>query len=167
MTWNYDQTDGRYYVEKAHISYTNFAGNENDMNQKGKRNFKLRIDEDLYNELIARGIQARMTPPRNDGDEPWYSVKCNVYPSSKIFLLAGTKTRVEFEDLKDIDEEILAGQVANGEIDVSFHVSVNTMLARPSYYIRVDSMYIPIRKNRFDKKYEAYGAPDVDDELPM
>ena len=47
MKWNYDSNDGRYYIEGARISYTNFTGAENDYNREGSKNFKLRIDEDL------------------------------------------------------------------------------------------------------------------------
>lgn len=168
MKWSYDNNDGRYYVEGARISYTNFTGSANEYNNEGSRNFKLRIDESLYNELRGRGVMASMKPPREEGEEPFYSVKVGLYRTSDVYLLDDQKTHIPFEDLKCVDDEISRGKVINGEIDLSFHVSRNTKKPQPIYYLRTDTMYIPVRQNRFDQKYANYGAEIVDDDdYPM
>ena len=65
-----------------------------------------------------------------------------------------------------IDRSISKGQVANGQIDLSFHVSMNTKLAKPVYYLRADEIYIPMNESRFASKYEHYGEDD-EDETPF
>lgn len=168
MKWNYDSNDGRYYIEGARISYTNFTGAENDYNREGSKNFKLRIDEDLYNELIGRGVRASMKPPREEGEEPFYSVKVGVYPNTDVYgLTKKAKQRFEYDNLNLIDNAVSKGQIANGEIDLSFHVSMNTKLSHPAYYIRCDEIYIPMKESRLASKYEHYGEDYDDDELPM
>lgn len=158
MNWTYDKSSGRYIVRNARIEYTNFAGEANDMNTAGRRNFKLRLDEDLYNALVQEGVTCSMKPPMREGQDTKYTVKANVYPNSKIFLLGGnfSDKPIPFEELKIVDDEISGGYVMNGEISVVFHVSLNTMLSRPAYYIRVDEMNIPVRESYLAGEREQY-----------
>lgn len=162
MKWSYNEKDNRYYVEGARISFTNFTGTESDYNRAGSKNFKLRLDESLYNELIDRNVRASMREPREEGDEPMYNVKVGVYPSSDIYLLTRkAKNRVDFDNLDIVDRSVSRGQIVNGEIDLSFHVSLNTKMAKPTYYLRCDEMYIPLKDpSKFEQKYENYGMED-------
>lgn len=161
MKWSYDEKDGRYYVEGARISFTNFTGTENDYNRAGRKNFKLRLDEALYNELIDRNVRASMREPREEGDEAMYSVKVGVYPNTDVYLLTRkAKNLLDYDNLDMVDHSVSRGQVENGQIDLSFHVSVNTQMAKPTYYLRCDEIYIPLKESRFDRKYENYGMED-------
>lgn len=161
MNWSYDETSGRYYIEGARISFTNFTGTENEYNRAGKKNFKLRLDEALYNELMDRGVRCSMREPREDGDEPLYTVKVGVYTNTDVYLLTRkAKNRLDYDNLDIVDHSISKGQVVNGEIDLSFHVSQNTQMSKPTNYLRCDEIYIPLRESRFDRKYENYGAEE-------
>ena len=189
MKWEFNPKDGRFYVYGARISYTNFTGAENEYNRAGSKNFKLRIDEKLYNFLTdpdntipnyvdpddadkdytySWNVRASMKPPREEGEEPFYSVKIGVYPNTDVYgLTKKAKQRFEYDNLNLIDNAVSKGQIANGEIDLSFHVSVNTKLSHPAYYIRCDEIYIPMKESRLASKYEHYGEDYDDDELPM
>lgn len=175
MNWIYDEDTGRYVVKKsARVQYPNFQGQEQDYNAAGRRNFNLRLDKALADELSDRGVHVRTLPPRDDEDEERYLVKIGVYRDADIRLLSGkamTNVLIENDDRglptsndqgRLVDEEFRKGHVKNGEIGLEFHVSKNTRVASAAPYLRVDTMVIPIRKSRLLEDYEEYD--DMDDD---
>lgn len=164
MNWFYDDETGRYVVKGARILFPNFAGDEQDYNQAGKRNFRLQVTEDLAEEMKSRGVYIRERPPREDEDETQYLMKVGIYSDADIRLLSGRKMQPLTVDTFDlVDKEFRKGHVGNGDISVEFHVSKNTRVASSSPYVRADTIIIPIRKSRLLEDYTEY----EDDELPM
>lgn len=59
-------------IDDARIIYRNFAGRGDKYNREGDRNFAVLIpDEKLANELVERGWNVKIKPPREDGDTPF------------------------------------------------------------------------------------------------
>lgn len=168
MNWIYDEDTGRYVVKNARIMFPNFQGAEQDYNQAGKRNFNLRIDKDLADELSERGVHVRFREARDESEEDQYLVKVGVYRDAEIRLLSGkamTAVVISNDDHglptaddqgKMVDSEFRKGHVKNGEIGLEFHVSKNTRVSTAAPYLRVDTMVIPIRKSRLLSEYEDY-----------
>lgn len=164
MNWSYDENSGRYVVKGARILFPNFAGEEQDYNAKGRRNFRLQLDEDLASELKERGVYVRERPPRNDDEDTQYLVKIGVYPSADVRLLSGrTMTQLNVDNFDLVDKEFRKGEVENGNIGLEFHVSRNTKVSNGALYVRLDTCVLPIRKSALLEDYEY----DEDDELPM
>lgn len=164
VTWFYDEATGRYVMKGARILFPNFAGEEQDYNQAGKRNFRLQIPGDLADEMKSRGVYIRERPPREDEIESQYLMKVGIYNDADIRLLSGRKMQpLAVDDFDLVDKEFRKGHVGNGDISVEFHVSKNTRVATSSPYVRVDTMIIPIRKSRLLEDYSEY----EDDDLPM
>jgi len=51
--------------------------------------------------------------------------------------------------------------VRNGEIQMEFHVSVNTRLSKPTPYLRLDTLFVPINKSRLMEEYEDYEVEEA------
>lgn len=162
MTYFYDEENGRYVIKGAQIQYPNFSGLQSEFNAAGKKNFKAIIDEDLARELEDQGIRTTELRRRDDTDPVRFSVKIGVYPTSEMFLLSGrVKQALNLDTCSIIDMEMRKGHVRNGQIDMEFHVSVNSRLPQPKPYLRLDTMYIPISKSKLTQEYEDY--EDYDD----
>lgn len=59
-------------IDDARIIYRNFAGRGDKYNREGDRNFAVLIpDEKLADELVERGWNVKIKPPREDGDTPF------------------------------------------------------------------------------------------------
>ena len=157
MTWKYDEDTGRYIVKGARILFPNFEGVEQDYNMKGKRNFRLQLDESLAEEIKSRGIYVRERESRDDTDERQFLMKVGVYNDADIRLLSGrAMTCLSPDTFKMVDREYKKGHVINGDIDLEFNISRNTRIASASPYVRLDTMIIPIRKSRLLEDYEGY-----------
>jgi len=169
MTWDYDEMSGRYLVKGARLRFPNFDGAEQDYNMKGKRNFRLVLDEALAREIKDRGVYVKERMVPGEDEETEYTVKIGVYADADIRLLSGrTMQKMTILGAKDrdehprdddgavIDREFQKGHVVNGDIDLEFHVSKNTKVAASSPYVRLDTAIIPIRKSRLLSEYEDY-----------
>lgn len=160
----YDEDTGHYIVEGATIMFPNFAGEEQDFNPAGKRNFRLVIDQGLADELKSRGVNVRERPPRDDDDEPTYLTKIGVYSDADIQFRNGRKLtpmvidnrNPDEDDGLDIDRTFRKGHVFNGEVELEFHVSKNTKISTSAPYLRLDCAVIPVRKSRLMDKYADY-----------
>lgn len=160
----YDEETGHYIVKGATILFPNFAGDEQDYNPAGKRNFRLLLDEGLANELKARGVHVRERPASDDTEDPTYIAKIGVYTDADIRFLSGRVMQQMVIDNRDpneddgsaIDREFRKGHVYNGEVSLEFHLSKNTKITNSSPYLRVDCMVIPIRKSRLMDEYQDY-----------
>lgn len=159
MNFMYDDATGHYIIKNAHIQFPNFAGEEQSFNAAGKRNFRLIIPEELYNELNDRGVYVRARPPRDETEPAQYYVKVGVYQSSDVRIYSGKAlVQLDPEDFAQIDSEYRKGHIQN--VDVEFHVSVNRMVPSATPYVRLDTAIITVGKSRLLDDYE-------DDELPL
>lgn len=164
----YDEETGHYIVKGATILFPNFAGEEQDYNPAGKRNFRLVLDEGLANELKGRGVHVRERPARDETEEPTYLAKIGVYSDADIRILSGKAMQTYTIDNRDPDEDdgpaidrwFRKGHVYNGDISLEFHLSKNTKITSSSPYLRVDCMIIPIRKSRLMDEYQDYEMED-------
>lgn len=155
MNYFFDNESGHYIVKNARILFPNFAGEEQDYNAAGKRNFKLSVNKELADEMMERGVNVRIRPPREDGDEPQYLIKIGVYRDSDVRLMSGrAMTKLDYEDLDQVDSEFRKGHVKANDVQLEFHVSVNTKVRNSSPYLRLDVGIIPIGKSRLLEEYD-------------
>lgn len=67
---------GILQIDDARIVYPNFSGRSSIYNKEGDRNFLVVIpDEATAHELIDRGWNVRIRPPKEEGDTPFMTLK--------------------------------------------------------------------------------------------
>lgn len=84
-------------IDDARIIHRNFSGIGSMYNREGDRNFSLIIPtEELKDELIARGWNVKIKPPREDGDVPFMFLPVKVAINDRgpdVYLVSGSAKR--------------------------------------------------------------------------
>ena len=98
-------------IDDARIVYRNFSGTGSKFNREGDRNFAVVIpDQDIADELVNRGWNVKIKPPRDEDDAPFMFLPVKIKFNErgpKVYLQSGEKT-VELDEegidcLDDVD----------------------------------------------------------------
>ena len=98
-------------IDDARIVYRNFSGTGSKFNREGDRNFAVVIpDQDMADELVNRGWNVKIKPPRDEEDAPFMFLPVKIKFNErgpKVYLQSGEKT-VELDEegidcLDDVD----------------------------------------------------------------
>ena len=98
-------------IDDARIVYRNFSGTGSKFNREGDRNFAVVIpDQDIAEELVNRGWNVKIKPPRDEDDTPFMFLPVKIKFNErgpKVYLQSGDKT-VELDEesvdcLDDVD----------------------------------------------------------------
>lgn len=101
-------------IDDARIIYRNFSGRGDKYNREGDRNFAVVIpDEDIANELVNRGWNVKIKPPREDGDDPFMFLPVKVKFNDRgpnVYLRTGARqNRLDEESIGCIDNIDIIG----------------------------------------------------------
>ena len=78
MRINY-KSFGTLEIDDARITFRTFEGRGDKFNRDGDRNFAVVIPtQELADELIEKGWNVKIKPPREDGDQPFMYLKVKV-----------------------------------------------------------------------------------------
>ena len=100
-----------FQIDDARIVYRNFSGTGSKFNREGDRNFAVVIpDQDIADELVNRGWNVKIKPPRDEDDAPFMFLPVKIKFNErgpKVYLQSGDKT-VELDEesvdcLDDVD----------------------------------------------------------------
>ena len=72
-------------LTNADILFRNFAGVEKQYNNAGDRNFCVRLDEQIANELASMDIPVKILEPRDEDGEPLRFIKVKIKDFSKLY----------------------------------------------------------------------------------
>lgn len=98
-------------IDDARIVYRNFSGTGSKFNREGDRNFAVVIpDQDIADELVNRGWNVKIKPPRDEDDTPFMFLPVKIKFNErgpKVYLQSGDKT-IELDEesvdcLDDVD----------------------------------------------------------------
>ena len=98
-------------IDDARIVYRNFSGTGSKFNREGDRNFAVVIpDQDIADELVNRGWNVKIKPPRDEDDMPFMFLPVKIKFNErgpKVYLQSGDKT-IELDEesidcLDDVD----------------------------------------------------------------
>ena len=89
-------------IDDARIVYRNFSGTGSKFNREGDRNFAVVIpDQDVVDELVNRGWNVKIKPPRDEDDTPFMFLPVTIKFNErgpKVYLQSGDK-------MVELDEE--------------------------------------------------------------
>lgn len=155
---------GILQIDDARLIFKNFEGRGDKFNREGDRNFSILIeDPETADELLARGWNVKIKPPRDDDEGPFMRLPVKVKFSEygpKVYLKSGRPEPIE------LDEESIAC-LDNIEIEVAdldirpFDWEVNGRTGRTAY---LQAGHIVQRVDRFAARYANMGD---DDKLPI
>ena len=100
---------GILQIDDARITYKNFKGEGTKYNRAGDRNFALIIpDKEIADDLIERGWNVRIKPPRDEDDDPFMylpvKVKFNERGPNCYLVTGNHMNRLDEESIACLDD---------------------------------------------------------------
>ena len=140
-------------IDDARIVYRNFSGTGSKFNREGDRNFAVVIpDQDVVDELVNRGWNVKIKPPRDEDDTPFMFLPVKIKFNErgpKVYLQSGDKM-VELDEesidcLDDVD-------ILSVDLDIRpYDWEVNGKQGRTAY---LQSIHVVQEIDRFAAKMQ-------------
>lgn len=140
-------------IDNARIVYRNFRGEGSKFNREGDRNFAVIIeDEQIANELAAKGWNVKIKPPRDEDDTPFMFLPVKIKFTDRgptVYLKSGDADPVKLDEesincLDDID-------ILNVDVDIRpYNWEVNGKTGRTAY---LQSIFVTQEVDRFAQRY--------------
>ena len=160
-------TKEKITIMNARLCYKNLNGRGSDFNPEGARNFSVILDDDLANELLERGWNVRVKPPREDHEDDgnFNTLKVNVKfgdnPSlnpqiyrimngKKTLLTERTVGSLDYDDIENVDLRIRPYSWARA--------------GRGGIAAYLESMYVTVADDPLAAKYQEDHVDDFIDE---
>lgn len=145
---------GILQIDDAHIIYRNFAGAPSKYNREGDRNFAVVIPEQyIADELIERGWNVRIKPPREDGDDPFMYLPVKVKFNDRgptAYLKSGDKINNLNEDTIGLLDNV---DIMGVDLDIRpYDWVVNGKDGRTAY---LQSIHVTQNVDRFAARYNS------------
>lgn len=153
-------------IENAILRYKNFAGAAKRFNAKGLRNFHVVLPVDLAQLLEKDGWNVKWHDPREEGDEPWASIKVTVrfdnYPPRIVLITKGGKSVLDEESVDILDwAEILS-------VDLVLSPSHWEVQGKSGIKAYLSKMFVTLSEDDLESKYSSVAparrAADDDDD---
>ena len=146
-------------IDDARIIYRNFAGRGDKYNREGDRNFAVLIpDEKLADELVKRGWNVKVKPPREDGDTPFMFLPVKVKFNDRgpnVYLKTGdAQNRLDEESVSILDNI----DIISVDLDIRpYDWSVNGKDGRTAY---LQAIRVTQDVDRFADRYASEEYPE-------
>lgn len=139
---------GILQIDDARIIYRNLRGEGSKFNREGDRNFALLIpSQEIADELIERGWNVKIKPPREEGEDPFMYLPVKVKFNGNgphIYVQSGRATnRLDEEEVGEIDDL----DISSVNLDIRpYEWEVNGKTGRTAY---LQSMLVVQNIDRF------------------
>lgn len=154
-------------IEDARIIYRNFSGIAGKYNREGDRNFAIVIpDEKIANELVDKGWNVKIKPPRDEGDDPFMYLPVKVKfndrgPGIYINTASGDLRRLNEDSVGSLDNI----DIAFVDLDIRpYDWEVNGKTGRTAY---LQGMQVTQNIDRFAARYAQQENVGAEDDLPF
>lgn len=135
-------------IDDARIVYRNFSGTGSKFNREGDRNFAVVIpDQDVADELVNRGWNVKIKPPRDEDDTPFMFLPVKIKFNErgpKVYLQSGDKmVELDEESIDCLDDVDILGV----DLDIRpYDWEVNGKQGRTAY---LQSIHVVQEVDRF------------------
>lgn len=146
-------------IDEARIVYRNLSGRGDKYNREGDRNFAVLIpNEDIARELLDRGWNVKIKPPREEGDEPFIFLPVKVKFNDRgpnVYLRTGrVQNRLDEESVCCLDNI----DIVSVDLDIRpFDWDVNGKTGRTAY---LQSMRVTQNIDRFAERMAEEEFPE-------
>ena len=146
-------------IDDSCIIYRNFAGRGDKYNREGDRNFAILIpDEKLADELVERGWNVKIKPPREDGNTPFMFLPVKVKFNDRgpnVYLKTGdVQNRLDEESVSILDNI----DIISVDLDIRpYDWSVNGKDGRTAY---LQAIRVTQNVDRFADRYASEEYPE-------
>ena len=146
-------------IDEARIVYRNLSGRGDNYNREGDRNFAVLIpNEDIARELLDRGWNVKIKPPREEGDEPFIFLPVKVKFNDRgpnVYLRTGrVQNRLDEESVCCLDNI----DIVSVDLDIRpFDWDVNGKTGRTAY---LQSMRVTQNIDRFAERMAEEEFPE-------
>lgn len=149
---------GILQIDDADITYRNFRGEGSLYNREGDRNFSLIIPSTEIADALASNVNeygvgwnVRIKPPREEGDNPFITLKVNVKFNEyrpHIFLHTGNH-------VTELDEESVSclDMIDIERVDLDISPSDRVVNGKPYRTAYVRTMHVVQKIDRFEGRY--------------
>lgn len=150
---------GILQIDDARIIYRNFSGTGSKFNREGDRNFAVVIpNEDLANDLIDRGWNVRIKPPRDEDDQPFMYLPVKIKFNDRgpmIYLKTGDRINRLSEDSMNCLDHI---DILSVDLDIRpYDWEVNDKTGRTAY---LQTIHVTQDIDRFAARYAGEEWPE-------
>lgn len=159
-----ERVTGNIYIEHAELIFKNFQGKRTDFNDEGNRNFGVKLDDRLAEDLIRDGWKVKYLKPREDDPEqyrqPWLSVKIKFNPYPPIAVLINSRGKKKLTE--DTIDQLDWSRIENCDLIIRpyNYPAIKGRPAGVSAYLK--AIYVTISEDEFAEKYA--DIPDLDEE---
>ena len=135
-------------IDDARIVYRNFSGTGSKFNREGDRNFAVVIpDQDVVDELVNRGWNVKIKPPRDEDDTPFMFLPVKIKFNErgpKVYLQSGDKMVELDEESSDCLDDV---DILSVDLDIRpYDWEVNGKQGRTAY---LQSIHVVQEIDRF------------------
>lgn len=157
--------DGSLMIEGAQILFRNFAGNETPMNDKGKRNFCLLLDEQTADMLSQDGWNIKRLRPRDDEEigTPFVKVTVKYGNRPPRVILISSKGRQELSE----ELVMLADWVDVKHVDVTIRPYNWEVRGEKGVSAYLKTIYIIVNEDPLDLKYADVPEIGTEEQLAL
>lgn len=142
-----------FKIEDAEIIFRNFAGTASTFNAAGDRNFAVKLDNDIAQQMLDDGWNVKYLNPREEDDEQQAYIQVKIGYAAKpprvVMITALTNRRTELsEDM--IDTLDYADFVNVDLIARAYHWDVNGKQGIKAY---LQTMFVTVEEDELEQKY--------------
>lgn len=146
-------------IDDAQIIYRNFSGRGDKYNREGDRNFAVLIpDEDIADELVNKGWNVKIKPPRDEDDVPFMFLPVKVKFNDRgpnVYLQTGDRRKRLSEDLVSCIDNI---DIICVDLDIRpFDWDVNGKSGRTAY---LQNIRVVQNVDRFAERFAEEESPE-------